>query len=529
MNDFYSIKNADEVYFESFDNVKSKDYINYDSRNVELLNLNYENLNIKLNELIKSKTIIFCLETKEKIKRIAEVLDNEIITDENNIIPNKINLIHKRINKGYMINNLIVICENDLSNKSSLEYKYNTNFRIGTRIKDISKLMVGDYIVHTIYGIGKYLGIKTLEKNGIKKDYLYLEYRDKDGLYVPVEKIEFVHKYSSNEGAIPKLNKLNSNEWTKTKSKVKKKIEDIAGDLIKLYASRESITGFSFQKDTSEQLDFENDFAYEETKDQLKVIKEIKKDMESIHPMDRLLCGDVGYGKTEVAFRAIFKAILSNKQVAFLCPTTLLSSQHYQNAINRFKNFPVNIAILNRFTSTIEVKKILEDLKNNKIDLLIGTHRILSDDVVYKDLGLLVIDEEQRFGVKHKEKIKQYKNSIDVLTLSATPIPRTLQMSMSGVRGLSLIETPPVNRFPVQTYVLVENKQIIKDAIYKELSRNGQVFILYNRVEDMLSKKRELEALVPQAKITMAHGKMTKIEIENVMSKFLNGEFDILL
>ena len=277
------------------------------------------------------------------------------------------------------------------------------------------------------------------------------------------------------------------------------------------------------------QKEFENNFIYEETKDQIKVIKEIKKDMESVHPMDRLLCGDVGYGKTEVAFRAIFKAILSGKQVAFLCPTTILSSQHYQNAVNRFNNFPVTIELLNRFVSSSKVNEIKTRLKEGKIDLLIGTHRLLSDDIIYKDLGLLVIDEEQRFGVKHKEKIKQYKNSIDVLTLSATPIPRTLQMSMSGVRGLSLIETPPVNRYPIQTYVFAENKQIVKDAIYKELSRNGQVFILYNRVEDMESKKAELESLVPNARIVMAHGRMSKYELEDVMNAFINGEFDILL
>ena len=309
----------------------------------------------------------------------------------------------------------------------------------------------------------------------------------------------------------------------------KDKIESIASELIQLYAARESIVGFAFDKDNSMQKEFENNFIYEETKDQIKVIKEIKKDMESVHPMDRLLCGDVGYGKTEVAFRAIFKAILSGKQVAFLCPTTILSSQHYQNAVNRFNNFPVTIELLNRFVSSSKVNEIKTRLKEGKIDLLIGTHRLLSDDIIYKDLGLLVIDEEQRFGVKHKEKIKQYKNSIDVLTLSATPIPRTLQMSMSGVRGLSLIETPPVNRYPIQTYVFAENKQIVKDAIYKELSRNGQVFILYNRVEDMESKKAELESLVPNARIVMAHGRMSKYELEDVMNAFINGEFDILL
>lgn len=529
MNDFYMINNNKEYYFETFDNATKDNFVNYDGRNIKSLGLTYENINNKFNELIKKKTVVFCLNTKEQIKKVSDILDGEIITDEYNIYPNKINLINKKINSGFILDNFVIICENDLNSKSLVEYKYNSNFRIGTRIKDISNLDIGDFVVHTMYGIGKYLGIKSLEKNGIKKDYLLLEYRNNDKLYVPVEKIDFVHKYSSNDGSIPILNKLNSNEWEKTKTKVKKKIEDIAGDLMKLYAARESITGFAFDKDNSTQKEFENNFVYEETPDQIKVIKEIKKDMESIHPMDRLLCGDVGYGKTEVAFRAIFKAILSGKQVAFLCPTTILSNQHYQNAIGRFSGFPVNIELLNRFISTSKTNEIKEKLKEGKIDLLIGTHRILSDDIIYKDLGLLVIDEEQRFGVKHKEKIKQYKNNIDVLTLSATPIPRTLQMSMSGVRGLSLIETPPVNRYPIQTYVFAQNNQIIKDAIYKELSRNGQIFILYNRVEDMESKKKELEELVPGVKIVMAHGKMSKYELEDVMNKFINGEYDILL
>ena len=529
MNDFYDIKNNKEYHFETFDNAIDGEYLNYGGRNIESLGLNMENLKNKITEISKKKTVVFCLNNKDKTKKIVDVLDNGILTDELNIYPNKINIIVKKINKGFIFENYVVVCENDLSSKNSLEYKYNSNFRIGTRIKDISGLNIGDFVVHSMYGIGKYLGIKSLVKNGIKKDYLFLEYRGNDKLYVPVEKIDFVHKYSSNEGSTPLLNKLNSNEWEKTKLKVKKKIESIASELIQLYAARESIVGFAFDKDNSMQKEFENNFIYEETKDQIKVIKEIKKDMESIHPMDRLLCGDVGYGKTEVAFRAIFKAILSGKQVAFLCPTTILSSQHYQNAVNRFNNFPVTIELLNRFVSSSKVNEIKTRLKEGKIDLLIGTHRLLSDDIIYKDLGLLVIDEEQRFGVKHKEKIKQYKNSIDVLTLSATPIPRTLQMSMSGVRGLSLIETPPVNRYPIQTYVFAENKQIVKDAIYKELSRNGQVFILYNRVEDMESKKAELESLVPNARIVMAHGRMSKYELEDVMNAFINGEFDILL
>ena len=322
---------------------------------------------------------------------------------------------------------------------------------------------------------------------------------------------------------------MGGTEWAKTKLKIRKKIEDIAGELINLYAIREATPGFAFMEDDENQSAFASHLPYQENKDQLKVIEEIKKDMQKNNPMDRLLCGDVGYGKTEVAFRAIFKAILSGKQVAILCPTTILSSQHFNNALERFKNFPINIRLLNRFVTQKNTNKILEDVESGKVDLLIGTHRILSDDIKFKNLGLIIIDEEQRFGVKHKEKIKQYKNDVDVLTLSATPIPRTIQMSMSGLRNLSLIETPPIDRYPIQTYVIAENNHVIKDAVYKELSRQGQAFILYNKVSDIASKTAELSNLVPDAKFVFAHGKMNKTELEDIMIKFINKEFDVLV
>ena len=328
---------------------------------------------------------------------------------------------------------------------------------------------------------------------------------------------------------VPKLNKIGGTEWAKTKLRVKSRIKDMTAELLHLYAEREKAKGFAFIKDDDNQINFEKEFMYTPTADQIRVTDEIKKDMETPKPMDRLLCGDVGYGKTEVAFRAIFKAILSGKQVALLCPTTILSNQHYKNAIERFKNYPINIALLNRFVTAKEVKSTIEKVKSGKIDLLIGTHRILSDDIEFKDLGLLVIDEEQRFGVRHKEKIKNYKKNIDVLTLSATPIPRTLQMAMSGIRSLSLIETPPVDRYPIQTYVIAENKQIIKDAIYKELSRQGQLFILFNNIEQMEEKKHEIAVLAPDARIVTAHGRMEKNELENIMLDFINHKFDILL
>ena len=523
-----------ELYFLSFDNVVNDnlDAFVYTSSEVEPFSGNALQINNRLNDYInKNKKVIICLNSRYHVNKLLEELENDklVFTDLDNIVPNKINLVIKTLQYGFIFGDYVVISENEIFNKKDTNYKYKTNFKMGTKIRDINKLNPGDYIVHSAYGIGQYVGLKTLTKNGLKKDYLEIVYRDQDKLYIPVEKLELISKYSSNEGLKPKLNKLGSSEWEKTKLRVRKKIEDIAGELLELYAKREATSGFAFSKDDENQLDFEKEFSYSETVDQLKVTEEIKKDMESPHPMDRLLCGDVGFGKTEVAFRAMMKAVLSGKQVAFLCPTTILSSQNYNNAIERFKSFAVNIALLNRFTTPKKTKEIIEGLKQGTIDIVIGTHRILSDDINFKDLGLLVIDEEQRFGVKHKEKIKQYKNNIDVLTLSATPIPRTLQMSMTGVRSLSLIETAPTNRYPVQTYVLAENKEVIRDAIYKELSRDGQVFILYNYIDDMDKKQAELERLVPDAKIVTAHGRMDKTEIEDVMMKFTNHEYDVLL
>ncbi len=522
-----------EIYVSNFDNYNSvSNTINYKTYDIEPFSSNLISLNNKLNDYIENKnTVIICLINKYQINKIMDNIknDNFVITNEKEIFENKINLIIKSIENGFIINKYVVINDSEIFNHKINKNKYKNNFKYGIKIRNIDKLKIGDYVVHNIHGIGKYLGIKTLEKNKLKKDYLIIEYRDKDKLYIPVEKIELISKYSANDDIKPKLNKLGSTEWIKTKKKVRDKLENIAGELLKLYAKREASEGFSFKKDDELQYQFEKEFTYEETLDQLKVIDEIKNDMESNHPMDRLLCGDVGYGKTEVAFRAMFKAVLSKKQVAYLCPTTILSNQHYNNAIARFKSFPIEIACLNRFVSQKKVKEILKGLKNGKIDIVIGTHRLLSDDVIFKDLGLLVIDEEQRFGVKHKEKIKQIRNNIDVLSLSATPIPRTLQMSMVGIKNLSLIETAPINRYPVQTYVLEENNTILKDAIYKELSRDGQVFILYNHVDSIEEKANEIANMIKDARVTFVHGQMNKIELENIINDFINKEYDILL
>ncbi len=529
---FEEIQDKNAIIFEEFHNQKlnTKTQI-FNKVDVEPFPKDKKQINDRLNTYLKTgKQVIICLDNRYQINKLIDYLENNNITftNENELFKGKINLIIKKLSTGFQTNDYIVITEKELFNKQD-ENGYKTKFKYGTRIKDITKLEIGDYVVHGIHGIGRYKGLKTIIKNGLKKDYLTITYRDNDKLYIPVEKLDLITKYSSGDVAVPKLNKLGSQEWQKTKAKARKRAEDIAEDLLKMYALREAKKGYAFDKDGKEQIEFEKEFTHEETKDQLRVTEEIKKDMEADKPMDRLLCGDVGYGKTEVAFRAIFKAIISGKQAAILCPTTILSSQHYQNAIERFKSFPVDIAILNRFVSPKETKETLEKLEKGQIDLLIGTHRILSDDVKFKDLGLLVIDEEQRFGVKHKEKIKSYKNNIDVLTLSATPIPRTLQMSIAGIRSLSLIETPPVDRYPIQTYVLAENKQIIKDAIYKELARSGQIFILYNKVADIDVKQIEIQKLVPEAKIGVAHGQMNKNELEKVMLDFINKKYNILL
>ncbi len=534
MNELEIKNKKNVIYLENFNNVidSVENTINYNSFEIEPFSNNITRIKEILKKYINNqKTVVICLKNRYEINKVLDNINLEemIVTNEFEIYDNKINLIVKTIKDSFIFEKYVVINNKCLFNKKDEVVKYKSNFKFGTKIRDITKLNIGDYIVHSIHGIGKYMGLKTLLKNNIKKDYLLIEYRDNDKLYIPVEKIELISKYSTGDGIAPKINKLGSTEWVKTKLKVRKKLEDIAGELLKLYASREASEGFAFDKDDKEQIEFESNFNYRETKDQLKVIEEIKQDMESNKPMDRLLCGDVGYGKTEVAFRAIFKAVISGKQVAYLCPTTILANQHYENALTRFSNFPIRIELLNRFVSPKKVKVILADLKEGKVDVVIGTHRILSDDVEFKDLGLLVVDEEQRFGVKHKEKIKNMKNNIDILTLSATPIPRTLQMSMTGVRNLSLIETPPESRYPIQTYVLEENSVIIKDSIYKELSRDGQVFILYNYVNNLEQKASEIQKLIPEAKILIAHGRMNKRELEDIMYKFINHEADILI
>ena len=398
-----------------------------------------------------------------------------------------------------------------------------------SKITSFAELKPGDYVVHANHGIGVYKGIKQIEVGGNKRDYLDIIYDKGDKLYVPVEQLDLVQKYIGSEGKTPKVNKLGSNEWTKAKAKVKKSINEIAKDLMKLYAARATMKGHKFSKDTQWQRQFEDEFPYDETPDQLACIEEIKADMESDKSMDRLLCGDVGYGKTEVAVRAAFKAVMDGKQVAFLVPTTILAEQHYKNLTKRFSDFPVTIDMVSRFRTAKEQKATLQAVKEGNVDILIGTHRLVSKDINFKDLGLLIVDEEQRFGVAQKEKIKNIKKNVDVLTLSATPIPRTLHMSLTGVRDISVIETPPEERYPIQTYVVEQNDQLIRDAIIREISRGGQVYFVYNRVEDIDKMAGYVQNLVPEAKVSVAHGRMTERELENEMIDFMNNEKNVLV
>ncbi len=393
----------------------------------------------------------------------------------------------------------------------------------------LSDLNVGDYVVHENHGIGRYEGVERIDIQGVKKDYLTIRYRGQDKLFVLIDQMHLVQKYIGNDSIKPKVNKLSSVEWAKTKERAKLAVEDMAKELLELYAKRESYDGFQFSEDNEWQSQFEDLFPYEETEGQNNSVEEIKSDMQSSKPMDRLLCGDVGYGKTEVALRAAFKAILDGKQVAFLVPTTILAEQHYNTIVERFSNFPVKIGTLSRFVKKSKQKLTIENIRKGLVDIVIGTHRLLSDDVKFKDLGLLIVDEEQRFGVKHKEKLKTFKEDIDVLTLTATPIPRTLHMSLSGVRDMSVIEDPPEERYPVQSYVVEYNEQMIRDALLKEIARGGQVYYVYNRVESIDKITSKLRDLVPEASFGIGHGQMGERQLENVMVDFLEKEIDVLV
>lgn len=513
------------------------DYKNPISSQIMTLGLGDINLERTMKEIIdeaRSHKVLLCLEDKE-IEQVKKLLLEDNIAyqmvDEKGTLEIGISFMRKKLVEGFrcMRENISVYTSKELFHTIKKPSRFGSKFKEAEVLHNYLELNIGDFVVHNQHGIGKYLGIVNKEIDGIHKDFLHIVYKGDDALLVPLEQFKLIRKFVSKEGASPKLNKLGSGDWEKTKKKVSANIAELAERLVTLYALRDENIGYAYHKDSDLQVAFEQDFQYELTRDQARAVKEIKQDMETPKPMDRLLCGDVGFGKTEVAARAAFKAVVDSKQVAFLCPTTILSLQHYKTFKKRFENYPVNIEVINRFISAADQKRIIRELKEGNIDILIGTHRLLSKDVEFKDLGFLVIDEEQRFGVEHKEKIKEFKNSVDVLSLSATPIPRTLQMSLIGIRSLSQLDTPPLNRMPVQTYVIEKNFQMVKEIIQRELSRTGQVFYLYNNVKEIYNVARKLRKALPDVEIGVAHGKMAREEIEDVMMQFTSNHYQVLL
>ena len=501
-------------------------------------------IEILFKELIKAqeakKKIYILAETKEKAKKICTLLnEHEIINkyeeklDKTIIVKNTESLVTVTVGKlsagfeCFDTNQLVITSQELIEGEKRKTYK-SSAFKEGEKVV-FADLKIGDYVVHKNYGIGIFIGVNTITADGTTKDYIKIKYYGDDILYVPTNQLDSIRKYVGGDEGGLKVNKLGSKEWLKTKAKVKKNLREVAKELIELYAKREKAKGYAFPKDSPWQNQFEDSFPYQETDDQLRCIDEVKKDMENDKPMDRLLCGDVGYGKTEVAIRAAFKAVMGGKQVAYLAPTTVLAEQQYKEFKDRMQGFGTKVEVLNRFRTPKQQKDIIKRLKLGEVDVVVGTHRILSEDVEFKDLGLLIIDEEHRFGVKAKEKIKQYKTNIDVLTMTATPIPRTLHMSIVGVRDMSVIYEPPYNRKPVQTYVLEYDQEVIREAITKELERKGQVFYLFNNVEKIMQKANEIELLVPGAKVTYAHGRMTGKEIEDIMEEFIERKTDILV
>ncbi len=483
----------------------------------------------------QQQTVIFLVSDQERAKKLEQDLrDHDIYavqTQPDRLFTGRTQIVVERLQSGFEMpqDKLVVVTEKEIFQKMNKKRARRQNVTNAERLKSYNELKAGDYVVHANHGIGKYIGMETLEVDGVHQDYMTILYQNEDKLFIPVTQLNLIQKYVASESKTPKINKLGGSEWAKTKRKVTAKIEDIADDLILLYAKRESEKGYAFQPDDAYQKEFEDAFPYSETDDQLRSTAEIKRDMEKEKPMDRLLVGDVGFGKTEVALRAAFKAIKESKQVAFLVPTTILAQQHYETMVDRFEGFPVNVGVLSRFRTKKQQNETIEQVRKGQVDILVGTHRLLSKDVEFADLGLLVIDEEQRFGVKHKERLKQLRSQVDVLTLTATPIPRTLHMSMLGVRDLSVIETPPENRYPIQTYVMEMNPGAVREAIQREMARGGQVFYLYNRVDTIERKVEELQALVPDARIAYAHGQMTEIQLENTLFDFIEGQYDVLV
>lgn len=535
-SDFYTIFNNIErkiflsEFRQSINNIHIDNIIDIEGYSV----IDYQN-DIKnlVQDLIANtgKTVIITTSTLERLELLIEIArENNIQFSINNFTPKCVNFLecNNAISFGF-IGDFEVINETNIFIKMRYKKaKYRSAYQNTMPIHSKEDLRIGDYLVHYDYGICRYLGIKTVELQDIKNDYIMLQFENME-LFIPVENVNLLEKFQGSEGVVPRLTNLGTKEWEKKKQKIKTKLESIARDLVQLQAYREGKKGYKYKPDDYLQQQFENDFEFIETPDQLKTTHEIKQDMENGVIIDRLICGDVGYGKTEIAMRIAFKTVLNGKQVAYLAPTTILTRQHYYTFQERFEKYGIRVALFNRLITPAEADNIVKELGEGKIDIIIGTHKLLNDEIKYKDLGLLIVDEEQRFGVTHKEKIKQYKNNINVLTLTATPIPRTLQMSIMGVRQLSLIETPPQNRYPIQTYVLEENDVIIREAIYREIGRGGQVFYLHNRISDLDRVERKLRKLVPEAKILVAHGKMDKTALEDAIQAFIDYEYDVLL
>jgi len=508
------------------------------ARNVSSYNNSFPELVKDLNHYKKNGyRVLLVSASSTRAKRLATDLMDEGLNafysdnSQRELQPGEIMTFYGNVLKGfeYPMLKFVVISESDIFGKQNRKKKKKKVYE-GQKIRDFSDLKIGDYVVHENHGLGIYKGIEKVEVDKVVKDYIKIEYRDGGNLYILATGLDVIQKYASADAAKrPKLNKLGTQEWTKTKSKVKSAVNEVAKDLVELYAVRQEKQGFAFGHDTVWQQEFEEMFPFEETQDQLLAIEATKADMESSRIMDRLICGDVGYGKTEIAIRAAFKAVQDGKQVAFLVPTTILAQQHYNTFVQRMKDFPVRIDMLSRFRTAGEQKKTLEDLKKGLVDIVIGTHRLLSADVKYKDLGLLIIDEEQRFGVRHKEKIKQVKDTVDVLTLTATPIPRTLHMSLVGIRDMSVLEEAPNERQPIQTYVMEYNEEMVREAIVRELSRQGQVYYVYNRINNIAEITDRIQALVPEATVAYAHGQMKEHELEKIMYGFINGEIDVLV
>lgn len=475
--------------------------------------------------------------SRTRAERLAKDLQEEGLAAfygqdyDREICPGEIMVVYGHAKKGfeYPLIKFAVMTESDIFGQEQKKKKKKKNYS-GSRIQDFAELSIGDFVVHEKHGLGIYRGIEKVEVDRIVKDYIKIEYRGGSNLYIPATQLDCLQKYSGADASkAPKLNKLGTQEWNKTKSKVRGAVKNIAKELVELYAVRQEKEGYVCGPDTVWQREFEEMFPYEETEDQLSAIEDAKRDMESTRIMDRLICGDVGYGKTEVALRAAFKEVQESRQVAYLAPTTILAQQIYNTFVQRMKEFPVRVELLCRFRTPAQQKKAIEDLKKGQVDVIIGTHRILSKDVQFKNLGLLIVDEEQRFGVTHKEKIKQLKKDVDVLTLTATPIPRTLHMSLIGIRDMSVLEEPPMDRMPIQTYVMEYDEETVREAINRELRRGGQVYYVYNRVTDIADVALRIAKLVPDARVDFAHGQMSERELENVMYSFVNGDIDVLV